>query len=93
MTAEWELGESDLVLLREAVDVTDRCARLGVLARKTSPVISGRLGQLQPNPVATELRAERRLLLQLLAALGLTADAEEVRPQLAAVRELKRRAG
>jgi hypothetical protein len=82
----WDLGEADLLLLRQAVDVADRVDRLAGLARKTTPVIQGRLGQLVPSPLAVELRAERRLLVQLLAALGLTTDAvtAPVVPQLPA---------
>jgi len=55
-------------------------------------MITGRLGQVQPNPLRAELRAERRSLVLLLAALGLTTDAPAEVPQrrqLAVVRDLR----
>jgi len=69
MTREWELSEDSLTLLRQACASADTCDRLQEAAAAAEPVIQGRLGQLLPNPVFTELRGERRLLLALLLAL------------------------
>jgi hypothetical protein len=95
--SQWELGEADVLLLEQAVRVIDRCQLLGELLRRSPPVITGRLGQVLPNPLAAELRSERRVLLGFLAALGLTSDAPEQVParrgELAVVRDLRRGAG
>jgi hypothetical protein len=74
---EFDLGPSDLVLLRQAADVADHCEQLREAAALVPPVVRGRLGQELGHPAWSELRSERRLLLALLGGLGLTANAVE----------------
>jgi hypothetical protein len=77
-TAEFELSAAELALLEHAARVLDDCEALRLLAAGEKPVITGRLGQRLPNPVHVELRAQRRLLLGLLAALHVPlAEAED----------------
>jgi hypothetical protein len=77
VAGEWDLSEPDLALLTQAARVADHLADLAESATGQPAVVSGRFGQLLTNPVFPEIRAERRLLIALLGALGFTSDAPE----------------
>jgi hypothetical protein len=76
VVGDFELGPSDLVLLRQACDVADRIETLREAAG-AEPVVRGYHGQAQVHPGWAELRSERRLLLALLGGLGLTVGSIE----------------
>ena len=86
---EFELGPSDLLVLRQAADVADHCDELQEITAKAGPMTRGFHGQDQVHPAYAELRSERRLLLALLGGLGLTASAVEAPAGPSTVREHK----
>ena len=76
VVSSWELGQADLVILLQACRTADHLEVLREAADGAKVVLLGRLGQTMMHPVHAEIRAERRSLLALLGALGLTTDAD-----------------
>lgn len=61
---DYELGEHELSLLRQAVRVADVCEELQGLVDRDGPMRDGRA-----HPALVELRAQRILLARLVVAL------------------------
>jgi hypothetical protein len=69
VVARFELDEHEMVLLRQAVQVVDSCARLQAIVEEQGEIVQDRFGQPKTNPALVELRSERALLARLIVAL------------------------
>jgi hypothetical protein len=67
--ADFELGEHELVLLRQAVGVADTCDRLKAVVAAEGELTTSRLGEIKAHPALVELRAQQLLLARLIVAL------------------------
>ncbi|WP_046470666.1 hypothetical protein [Allosalinactinospora lopnorensis] len=89
VTAEFELAEHELSLLREACFTADVCAELAGVVEREGVMIRSRLGEVRTHPALVELRNQRVLLARLLVALRVPLGEEEGegdRPPVRAVR-------
>jgi hypothetical protein len=69
ITAEYDLEEHELVILRRACAIADVCERLETVVYRVGPLVKSRLGSMIPNPAAVELRNQSQVLVRLLVAL------------------------
>ena len=87
VVAEFELAEHELVLLREAVRLTDRLDVLDRTLRRDGLTVEGSKGQPRTHPALTEARGCQLVLARVLAALRMPAgDEEAARPQRRTIR-------
>ena len=70
--ADFELAEHEMVLLRQAVRVTDLCELLQQQVDDDGPLLGGRA-----HPALVELRQQRILLARLIVALRVPLGEEE----------------
>ncbi len=76
ITAEYDLEEHELALLRQAARVADVCADLHGIASEEGLLVDGRI-----HPAAVELRQQRVLLARMIVALRVPlGDDGEVAP-------------
>ncbi|MGY1607278.1 hypothetical protein [Geodermatophilus sp. SYSU D00700] len=64
ITAEYDLDEHELALLRQAARVADLCADLHGIESQQGLIVDGRI-----NPATVELRQQRIVLTRLIVAL------------------------
>jgi hypothetical protein len=76
ITAEYDLAEHELVLLRQAARVADVCADLHGITSQEGLLVDGRI-----HPAAVELRQQRVLLARMIVALRVPLDEDgDVKP-------------
>lgn len=68
----FELEEHELLLLRQAVRVTDTCEDLQAVSAAQGPVVDGRV-----HPAVVELRQQRIVLARLIVALRVPLGEQE----------------
>ena len=71
ITAEYDLDEHELALLRQAARVADVCADLHGIESQQGLLVDGRI-----NPATVELRQQRILLARLIVALRVPLGAD-----------------
>ena len=69
ITEEFELGEHELVLLRQVVHTADLCADLQAIVDGEGVLLDRAGAPPRPHPAAVELRMQRVLLARLIVAL------------------------
>jgi hypothetical protein len=91
VTAAYELSAPETELLVEACRSADLCEQLQELVDQGGLTSIGSKGEARANPLLTELRAARLVLLRVLASLDLPDDAGE--PTVLPTRTVGGRAG
>jgi hypothetical protein len=76
--AAHEANPAELQLLHEACRTKDELDVMAERVASESPVVAGSKGQPRPHPLLAEIRQHRRLLDQLVVALGLPLESEVV---------------
>jgi hypothetical protein len=69
VTSEFDLGEHELVLLRQAAHVADLCDELQADVEREGPIVATASGEPRTHPAVVELRNQRILLARLVAML------------------------
>jgi hypothetical protein len=78
VTSDFELGEHEMVLLRQAVRVADICEALQAVVDREGALTTTRLGETRAHPALVELRNQRILLARLIVCLRVPlGDAED----------------
>ena len=78
LTREFDFNSAEVSLLHQLCCTTDEIAELKTALTRTGPVVEGSKGQPRANPLLGELRNHRKLADQLVVALGLPIDGEQV---------------
>jgi P27 family predicted phage terminase small subunit len=78
LTREFDFNSAELSLLAQLCCTTDEIADLKAALTATGPVVRGSTGQDRANPLLAEIRNHRKLADQLVVALGLPIDGEQV---------------
>jgi hypothetical protein len=84
VTADFELAEHELALLRELAFTADACADLEEVVRAEGRMVTDHLGNSRVNPAYVELRQSRILFARLLTALRVPLgedQGDDARPQ------------
>lgn len=80
VSADFDLDEHELALLREVCRVTDRLDRLHEVIEAVGEIVEGQRGP-KVNPALTEARQQGLVLARLVASLRLPAGDEAEQPQ------------
>jgi hypothetical protein len=78
VTAEFGLNPAELGVLHELCRTTDELDFMSSVLAEESPVVVGSKGQPRAHPLLSEIRQHRRLVDQLVVALGLPLPTEAV---------------
>jgi len=76
--SDFEPNSAELQLLHEACRTKDELDVMVAAVAAESPVVAGSKGQPRPHPLLAEIRQHRRLLDQLVVALGMPLESEVV---------------
>jgi hypothetical protein len=66
---DYELGEHEMLMLREAAHTADTCEALQALIDEQGPTVTNHLGGLSAHPALRELRQQRLTLARLIVCL------------------------
>jgi hypothetical protein len=69
VTAEFDLAEHELALLRQAAHTADLCDELQAGVERDGPILASTSGRERTHPALVELRNQRLLLARLVAML------------------------
>ena len=78
INAEWELGNTDLLVLESALEAFDRMRQAQRILKKAGLTTKDRFGQVKPHPGIGVERDSRAAWLRAIKQLGL--DLEPVKP-------------